>query len=44
VYREVVEWKETARPHEAREILFDALAGNPADAAQSGLEEIAALT
>ncbi|MGZ4289338.1 MAG: BTAD domain-containing putative transcriptional regulator [Gaiellaceae bacterium] len=44
LYREVLEWSELQRPHQARESLFLALAGNPATAALLGLEEIAART
>ena len=44
LYREVLEWSEAQRPHQARESLFDALAGSPAEAAIAGLEEIAART
>ncbi|HST19174.1 MAG TPA: BTAD domain-containing putative transcriptional regulator [Gaiellaceae bacterium] len=41
-YREVVEWSQLRRPHQARESLFLALAGSPAMAALAGLDEIAA--
>jgi tetratricopeptide (TPR) repeat protein len=41
LYREVLEWSTTQRPHQARESLFVALAGNPATAAERGLTEIA---
>jgi predicted ATPase/DNA-binding SARP family transcriptional activator len=44
LYREVVEWSQLQRPHQARESLFLALAGSPAAAALVGLEETAALT
>jgi len=44
LYRDVLEWSEAQRPHQARESLFDALAGSPAAAAAAGLEEIAART
>ena len=44
LYREVLEWSQLQRPHQARESLFLALAGSPATAARRGLEEIAALT
>ena len=44
LYREVLEWSQLQRPHQARESLFLALAGSPATAALLGLEEIAALT
>ncbi len=43
LYRQVLEWSRVARPHQARESLFLALAGSPASAALAGLEEIAAL-
>ena len=42
LYREVIEWSTLERPHQARESLFVALAGNPATAAERGLAEIAA--
>jgi predicted ATPase len=41
LYREVLEWSTTERPHQARESLFIALAGNPATAAERGLAELA---
>ena len=41
LYREVLEWSAVERPHQARESLFVALAGNPATAAERGLAEIA---
>ena len=41
LYREVLEWSTMQRPHQARESLFVALAGNPATAARRGLAEIA---
>ena len=41
LYREVLEWSTVQRPHQARESLFVALAGNPATAAERGLAEIA---
>jgi len=44
LYREVLEWSQLERPHEARESLFLALAGSPATAALLGLEGIAAPT
>jgi predicted ATPase/DNA-binding SARP family transcriptional activator len=44
LYREVCEWSEVQRPHQARESLFDALVGDPGAAAAAGLEEIAART
>jgi hypothetical protein len=34
-------WSTVQRPHQARESLFVALAGNPATAAERGLAEIA---
>ena len=40
LYREVIAWSTIERPHQARESLFVALAGNPAAAAESGLAEI----
>ena len=40
LYREVIEWSTVQRPHQARESLFVALAGNPATAAERGLVEI----
>jgi predicted ATPase/DNA-binding SARP family transcriptional activator len=40
LYREVIAWSTMERPHQARESLFVALAGNPAAAAGSGLAEI----
>jgi predicted ATPase/DNA-binding SARP family transcriptional activator len=42
LYHQVLEWSEAPRPHHARESLFLALAGNPADRARRGLAEIAA--
>jgi predicted ATPase/DNA-binding SARP family transcriptional activator len=41
LYREVLEWSRTQRPHQARESIFVALAGNPATSAARGLAEIA---
>jgi tetratricopeptide (TPR) repeat protein len=41
LYREVIEWSTMQRPHQARESLFVALAGDPATAAERGLAEIA---
>jgi predicted ATPase/DNA-binding SARP family transcriptional activator len=41
LYREVLEWSTTERPHQARESLFIAIAGNPATAAERGLAELA---
>jgi predicted ATPase/DNA-binding SARP family transcriptional activator len=37
LYRQVLEWSQTGRPHEARESLFRALGGSPATAAELGL-------
>jgi tetratricopeptide (TPR) repeat protein len=42
LYREVLEWSAAQRPHQARESLFVALAGDPAAAAERGLAELAA--
>jgi predicted ATPase/DNA-binding SARP family transcriptional activator len=42
LYRQVVDWSQTQRQHQARESLFVALAGDPATAAELGLAEIAA--
>jgi predicted ATPase/DNA-binding SARP family transcriptional activator len=42
MYREVLEWSQTQRPHQARESLFLALAGSPAAAAELGLAELGA--
>jgi predicted ATPase/DNA-binding SARP family transcriptional activator len=41
LYRQVLEWSQTQRPHQARESLFVALAGSPAPAALLGLADIA---
>jgi tetratricopeptide (TPR) repeat protein len=41
LFREVLGWSTMQRPHQARESLFVALAGNPATAAERGLAEIA---
>ena len=41
LYREVIAWSTLQRPHQARESLFVALAGNPATAAERGLAELA---
>ena len=41
LYRQVLEWSQLQRPHQARESLFVALAGSPATAALLGLAEIA---
>ena len=41
LYREVLEWSQAQRPHQARESLFVALAGSPATAALLGLAELA---
>jgi hypothetical protein len=40
LYTEVIAWSTMERPHQARESLFVALAGNPATAAESGLAEM----
>jgi predicted ATPase/DNA-binding SARP family transcriptional activator len=40
LYREVIAWSTMERPHQARESLFVALAGNPATEAERGLAEI----
>jgi len=40
VYRRVIEWSKLQRPHRARESLFLALAGNPADEAELALAEL----
>jgi hypothetical protein len=40
MYRQVLEWSQRKRPHEARESLFLALAGSPASAAELGLAEL----
>jgi tetratricopeptide (TPR) repeat protein len=40
LYRDALEWSELERPHQARESLFIALAGTPADAARQGLAEL----
>jgi predicted ATPase/DNA-binding SARP family transcriptional activator len=42
LYRQVVEWSQMQRPHQARESLFVALAGSPARAALLGLAELSA--
>jgi tetratricopeptide (TPR) repeat protein len=42
LYREVVEWSTTERPHQARESLFVALAGSPARESLLGLARLAA--
>jgi predicted ATPase len=41
LYRQVIEWSQMQRPHQARESLFVALAGNPATGALLGLAELA---
>jgi tetratricopeptide repeat protein len=41
LYRGVLDWSQLERPHQARESLFVALAGDPAAAAERGLAEIA---
>jgi hypothetical protein len=40
LYQQVLEWSQTERPHEARESLFLALAGDPATVAERGLAEL----
>jgi predicted ATPase/DNA-binding SARP family transcriptional activator len=40
LYRSVLEWFDKQRPHEARESLFLALAGDPGTAARAGLDEL----
>ena len=40
LYQQVLEWSQSERPHEARESLFLALAGDPATAAERGLAEL----
>jgi hypothetical protein len=40
LYRNVVAWGRTARPHEPRESLFVALLDDPAAAAQAALAEL----
>jgi predicted ATPase len=40
LYRQVLEWARTQRPHQARENLALALAGDPASAAELGLAEL----
>ena len=40
LYRQVLEWAQTQRPHQARENLALALAGDPATAAELGLAEL----
>jgi tetratricopeptide (TPR) repeat protein len=42
LYRRVLEWSETQRPHQWRESLFLALAGSPGAAAELGLAQLAA--
>jgi predicted ATPase/DNA-binding SARP family transcriptional activator len=39
-YRRVLEWSKLQRPHQGRESLFVALAGNPAEEAQLALAEL----
>jgi uncharacterized protein HemY len=41
LYRRVLEWSETDRPHRARETQFIALVGSPAVEALLGLAELA---
>ena len=40
MHRQVLEWSQVERPHQARESLFIALAGSPATAAAFGLAEL----
>ena len=40
LYRAVLEWSDKQRPHEARESLFLALAGDPGSAAGAGLDDL----
>jgi predicted ATPase/DNA-binding SARP family transcriptional activator len=40
LYQQVLEWAQSERPHEARESLFLALAGDPATTAERGLAEL----
>jgi hypothetical protein len=40
LYREVLEWYDKFRPHEARESLFLALAEDPGTAARAGLDDL----
>ena len=40
LYRTVIEWSDKQRPHEARESLFFALAGDPGSDARAGLDEL----
>ena len=40
LYRSALEWSDTQRPHEARESLFLALAGDPGSAARAGLDDL----
>ena len=41
LYRTVLDWSTAPRPHQARETLFVALAGDPATAALLGLADLA---
>ncbi len=41
LYREVIDWSQAERPHQAREALFVALAGSPVTPALLGLAELA---
>jgi predicted ATPase/DNA-binding SARP family transcriptional activator len=41
LYREVLDWSQAERPHQAREALFVALAGSPVTSALLGLAELA---
>jgi predicted ATPase/DNA-binding SARP family transcriptional activator len=40
LYRSVLDWSDRQRPHEARESLFLALAGDPGSAARAGLDDL----
>ena len=40
LYRSALKWSDTQRPHEARESLFLALAGDPGSAARAGLDDL----
>jgi hypothetical protein len=41
LYRDVLDWSQAQRPHQARESLFIALAGSPVTPALLGLAELA---
>jgi hypothetical protein len=40
LYVSVLDWSDRQRPHEARESLFLALAGDPTSAARAGLDDL----